>query len=146
MQIQTIVALALEYRKKYDNNIYQLLDEIGIKLKFYELNSCMGLTFNINGEKYILLDTKEKETENFEFIIAHELAHILLHNDSIRSFHNLTNHTSKLEMEANVFATVFLDCRYNDYNLTKIQKIINTTLANLSFCDIGIIQRDSYYD
>ena len=67
-----------------------------------------------------------------EFVIAHEVGHYELHDDSIRQFSKIEAFKgSREETQANLFATVFLEANYKDCNSdNEIQKIINYIWCN----------------
>ena len=126
MNSQTIINLALKLSKKY-GNVYSYIKENGIILKNVDIDmDIKGLSF----QNIIFINSNVKDYEK-DFIIAHELGHIILHDEQIRRFSKIeTFKGSREETQANLFATVFLGYQYNDVYKNDIQCIVNNIYCN----------------
>lgn len=130
MSAESIIEMALDYSKKYQKNIHKLIFDLGIRIEYIlsDIN-ITAFTETVRDIHTIFINESLYGLEK-EFILTHEVAHILLHDEIIRSFVNRLNNNSKQEREANIFTTVFLGCTYNDSINTNIQKIINGIYAD----------------
>lgn len=120
----------LEYSKKYDNNIYSLINELDIviiKNPFFLKE--IALTVSYEGIDLILISPSLNEYER-QFVLAHEVAHILFHDKNTRAFSKIYNNKDKFETEANLFATLFLQLNYSDNINNLVQKTINYIYSN----------------
>lgn len=135
MNNDVAIKTAVDYAKRYDNNVYALIKDLDIKVHKIDLESLYGFTANINGINFIYVNYNLNEYSQ-EFIIAHEIGHIILHDNKLREFNKIANIKNKEELQANLFATIFLDCVYKDCsNDNVIQKIINYIYCNYFTCD-----------
>jgi hypothetical protein len=127
MTSKLIIDTALKLLKKYED-IYHLIKDKGIILKYVDLDeNIKGLSFG----NIIFINSNISNFEK-EFVIAHEIGHYVLHNDTIRQFSKIEAFKgSREETQANLFATVFLQAKYKDCdNNDEIQKIINYVWCN----------------
>lgn len=127
MTSKSIINIALKLLKGYDN-VYSFIKEKGILLKYVDVDiSIKGLSFN----NIIFVNSNISDFDK-EFVIAHEIGHYVLHDDSIRQFSKIEAFKgSREETQANLFATVFLQANYRDCNADdEIQRIINYIHCN----------------
>lgn len=116
----------IKLKEKY--TITQLLKKYNCHIEYTDNVDIKGCTINIGNENLILLNSNLNKYDK-HFILLHELAHIILHNDNERIFYY--NKTfSSLETEANLFATIFGDYTYNEFHKSDIQKTINNIYIN----------------
>lgn len=101
-------------RRFNTSNIYELCDYLNIHIRKDTLGSTKGYFLNIDGDFFITLNNALEEWEE-RVVLAHELGHAILHNDTNICF--LKNYTylvgNKYENEANEFAAHLLvsdDC------------------------------------
>ncbi len=138
--IKEVINLANDLSVKYDNDIYQLIDNYDCRILFKKLKDKIAYTIKIDNVNYIVINSDIDE-ENLDFILAHEFYHTLKHSSAIRQFSKLPLSTNKYELEANLFATIFLKYQYHDCNNDNfIQKIINNICCNYSVCDFSILK------
>lgn len=108
------------------NNIYQLLEIMGIEINYKDFKnnktqSC--LIKNFEGQYTIFL-RRNLDYRYEQFLLAHELGHFVLHTDEQVSFYFLAGlYANRLEREANRFACRLLladvdinDMKYMDMN------------------------------
>lgn len=127
MTSKFIINTALKLFREYED-IYTLIKEKGIILKYVDLNEKIrGLSY----KNIIFINSNIDDFER-EFVIAHEIGHNILHDDSVRQFSKIEAFKgSREETQANLFATVFLQASYKDCNTDDdIQKIINYIHCN----------------
>lgn len=135
MKNDKVIQLAFEYAKKYDNNVYSLIKDLDIELHKIDLDELFGFTVNINNRNLIYVNSNSPNYINF--IIAHEIGHVILHDSKLREFNKMIDNKNKEELQANLFATMFLGCIYQDCtNDNYIQKIINNIYCNYFTCDV----------
>lgn len=127
MTSKFIVETALKLQREY-GNIYKLIKEKGIVLKYVNLD---GDIKGLSIDNIIFINSNISNFDK-EFVIAHEVGHYELHDDSIRQFSKIEAFKgSREETQANLFATVFLGANYKDCdNDEEIQKIINYIWCN----------------
>ncbi|WP_067141194.1 ImmA/IrrE family metallo-endopeptidase [Oceanivirga salmonicida] len=125
-----IIKISLTLKNEY-SNIYKLLNEHNVKVITHNLNSLIpAFTNNIEGINTIIIDENLPEDEK-KFILCHEFAHILFHDNAIRYFSKIHNNADKFELQANIFATIFTGYKYNNnFSDNYIQKIINYIYIN----------------
>lgn len=100
-EIKNIVRGLEEYYGTKD--IYQLLDMLGIEIIRKKLigNQKARCYRNEFGDEFIYLSESVNEYEE-KYILAHELGHLLLHNDLDNHYYsNSLINKSKIEFEAN---------------------------------------------
>ena len=127
MTLKFVIDTAKRLLDEYEN-IYKLIKDKGIILKYVDLDE------NIKGlscENIIFINSNISDFEK-EFVIAHEVGHYVLHDDTIRQFSKIEAFKgSREETQANLFATIFLQAKYKDCdNDDEIQKIINYIWCN----------------
>lgn len=127
MTSKFIIDTALKLRREY-GNIYNLIRDKGIILKYVDLDSSIR---GLSVDNIIFINSNISSFDK-KFIIAHEVGHYELHDDSIRQFSKIEAFKgSREETQANLFATVFLQANYKDCkNDDEIQKIINYIWCN----------------
>jgi len=127
MTTKSIINTALKLRKEY-GNIYNLIKDKGIILKYVDLDSSIR---GLSVDNVIFINSSISNFEK-EFVIAHEVGHYEFHDDSIRQFSKIEAFKgSREETQANLFATIFLQAKYKDCdNNDEIQKIINYVWCN----------------
>lgn len=127
MTTKSIINTALKLRKEY-GNIYNLIKDKGIILKYVDLDSSIR---GLSVDNIIFINSSISNFEK-DFVIAHEIGHYIFHDDSIRQFSKIEAFKgSREETQANLFATIFLQAKYKDCdNNDEIQKIINYVWCN----------------
>lgn len=127
MTSKFIINTAKKLLKEY-GNIYNLIRDKGIILKYVDLDSSIR---GLSVDNVIFINSNINSFDK-EFILAHEVGHYELHDDSIRQFSKIEAFKgSREETQANLFATVFLQANYKDCkNDDEIQKIINYIWCN----------------
>lgn len=143
MQMSELIEYTLRLKNEYNSNINALINngEHNIKIEYIEdikeNKSVYAYNFKIYDTFYIFLNPSVVNETNKDFVIAHELAHVLLHDENLRTFSNLGIMTDKFETQANLFATYFLGYEYRDCdNDDEIQKVINYIHCNFKLCDL----------
>lgn len=144
MQMSELIEYTLRLKNEYNSNINALINngEHNIKIEYIEdireNKSVYAYNFKIYDTFYIFLNPSVVNETNKDFVIAHELAHVLLHDENLRTFSNLGIMTDKFETQANLFATYFLGYEYRDCdNNDEIQKVINYIHCNFKLCDLS---------
>lgn len=101
-------------------DVYELCSSLDITVKYDPLGSTKGYFLNTLGKFFITLNNNLEDWER-KVVLAHELAHALLHKDSNICFlKNYTySNTNKKENEANEFAAHLL---IRDTDLFKFSK------------------------
>lgn len=127
MTLKHVIDTAQKLLEEY-GNIYNLIKDKGIILKYVDLNSSIR---GLSVDNIIFINSNISDFDK-EFVIAHEVGHYELHDDSIRQFSKIEAFKgSREETQANLFATVFLEANYKDCdNGDEIQKIINYIWCN----------------
>lgn len=100
-----------------ENGVTKFLKElenlgiIFINLKHLPKTYIDGATFFNNGNPVIVYSGRYNRTDHFWFTLAHEIGHILKHLDDKRELiddEKLKNKNSKIELEADEFASILL--------------------------------------
>lgn len=127
MTLKHVIDTAQKLLEEY-GNIYNLIKDKGIILKYVDLDSSIR---GLSTDNIIFINSNISDFDK-EFVIAHEVGHYELHDDSIRQFSKIEAFKgSREETQANLFATVFLQAKYKDCdNNDEIQKIINYIWCN----------------
>lgn len=127
MTLKYVIDTAQKLLEEY-GNIYNLIKDKGIILKYVDLDSSIR---GLSVDNIIFINSNISDFDK-EFVIAHEVGHYELHDDSIRQFSKIEAFKgSREETQANLFATVFLEANYKDCNSdNEIQKIINYIWCN----------------
>ena len=114
-------------KRKYSSNIYRMLKDNNISVITDEyLSEIRAYTLKIRNKDVIVIDSNLDEIE-YNFVLCHEIYHILSHDDNTRCFSRIINN-DRFELEANIFAVIFLGLTYVPNN-SDICKIINKTLS-----------------
>lgn len=143
MLITDLIKYTLELKEKYDSNINHLIQDLNFSLhikyiEFEDNKNIFAYNFKAYDSYYIFLNSKTVNNINKDFVLSHELAHILLHDNNSRMFNSICIPTDKFETQANLFATYFLGYEYRDCNKDdKIQKVINYIHCNFRLCDLS---------
>lgn len=123
--MRKIINIALDYKKRF-TSIERLIDFLDVKIVYIHLETLKACT--VKNIIFLSYDVQDYEKD---FIIAHELGHIILHDEQIRHFSKIeTFKGSREETQANLFATVFLGYKYNDVYTNDIQRIVNNIYCN----------------
>lgn len=126
---------------KHDTNCpIELADKLDITINYTHLgNDTLGLSQVEKRIKIIHINDAVKE-ENKNFIIAHEIYHILKHDHYNTHFLKRTgfNVVDKLEREANEFATLLLANQFDS-------SCYDTVTSNDIIRECGIPEEYSYY-
>ena len=127
MTLKFVIDTAKRLLDEYEN-IYKLIKDKGIILKYVDLDSSIK---GLSCENTIFINSNISDFEK-DFVIAHEIGHYIFHDDSIRQFSKIEAFKgSREETQANLFATIFLQAKYKDCdNDDEIQKIINYIWCN----------------
>lgn len=116
MNIENTAALADELKTKYSSkDPFRIADDMGIVTEFRQLGTydgcCKGFFICAYRIKHITLNS-DLSPELQKIIMAHELGHAVLHEDSSKmaSFHEISlfDDTEPKEYEANIFAAELL--------------------------------------
>lgn len=143
MLIADLIKYTLKLKEKYDSNINHFIQDLNFNIKieyieFEDNKNIFAYNFKAYDSYYIFLNSKTVNSINKDFVLSHELAHILLHDDNSRMFNSICVPTDKFETQANLFATYFLGYEYRDCNKDdKIQKVINYIHCNFRLCDLS---------
>lgn len=118
-----LIKQAIKLREKYTIN--ELLNKYNCIVDYTDIDtSIRGYTTNIYNNYNLIVINSYLDNQEKEFVLVHELAHIILHDKISRTFfYNIK--TNSFETEANLFAVVFLGYSYNETIKHNIQKIIN---------------------
>ncbi len=127
MTSKFIIETAKRLLKEY-GNIYNLIKDKKITLKYVDLDSSVR---GLSVDNIIFINSNISDFDK-EFVIAHEIGHYELHDDTIRQFSKIEAFKgSREETQANLFATIFLEANYKDCDSDdEIQKIINYIWCN----------------
>lgn len=103
MNNQKIKELIDELVQSYGDCPEQIAEGLGIEVVYLPLEEATGAFQTYNGAKYIFVKQSLKYSPERHFVIAHELYHAIMHDDSgilyaIDKFH------CKYESQANKFA------------------------------------------
>ncbi len=127
MTSKFVIDTAKKLLKEY-GNIYNLIKDKKITLKYVNLDSSVR---GLSVDNIIFINSNISDFDK-EFVIAHEIGHYELHDDTIRQFSKIEAFKgSREETQANLFATIFLEANYKDCDSDdEIQKIINYIWCN----------------
>lgn len=124
--INEVVEYAINLRKDYSGSIKNILDENDILIISDDTIEDIGAyTIKIRDKEIIVIYSGLEYIEK-DFVILHEIYHILNHDIINRCFSKILG-TDRFELEANIFALVFLNLEIYLNEDTKISKIINYT-------------------
>ena len=102
-------------RKFGTSNPYKIAKELDINLLEADLGEVKGYYTKIRRIKFIFINENLSQDEKI-FTMAHELGHAVLHCDT-QTPHLMSmkyRHTSKIESEADEFATILIDIYLQD--------------------------------
>lgn len=128
--IEEVVRYSNKLKNEY-SSIEELLDENDIILIEDEyINELEAYTIKIRNKDFIVINKKIRGLER-NFIICHEIYHILKHDIDSRCFSRIRGN-DRCEIEANIFSIFFLGIQNYISTNTKISKIINQTINTIS--------------
>lgn len=109
------------------NNLTNILEKKGFVITFinHESDKIDSFSQLRNGRYFILLNRNERSAVRLRFDLAHELGHLLLHNNGEEI--NDKSVLDRIEKEANSFAGAFLfprDSAISDINSTTLNHLI----------------------
>lgn len=106
-QIKTLVQ---DLIKKYDTrNPYQLADSLGVIIQIGDLGELSGCHMKICDKKFIYVNNRITDEKMREAVVAHELAHSVLHDGDYYFFsYGEQFYSNKVEIEAHTFAAELL--------------------------------------
>lgn len=139
--MNNIIKKSIFFKNKY-NTLDNLIKNYNIKIEYFynEELEVKAFTSIVNNINTIYINDNLNEYE-YDLVLAHEIGHILFHDNSSRSFANIRIiKNDKEEIEANIFSIIFLKLRYNDYENSKMQNIINYIYCNY------LINNKDYYN
>lgn len=127
--IKEIIQECKKIKREHNSSLYNLLNDNDIMIvpdsTLYDIKA---YTLTIKNKNVIVINTELDEYE-YNFVLCHEIFHILNHDDTSRCFTRIFN-TDRYELQANIFAVVFLDYKYS-YAQTEIQRIVNNTIMSM---------------
>ncbi|CAM3109026.1 ImmA/IrrE family metallo-endopeptidase [Streptobacillus ratti] len=130
MKNNEVIKISKELKHHYNSNIFELIKDNKIIVNYAELKKCKGFSTICEDYQMIVINDNLEEYEK-DFILAHELGHSLFHDKNLRYFSNICDSRDKCELQANLFATIFLGYEYQDnLNDCPIQKIVNYIHCN----------------
>lgn len=107
-QIEHMLNLLMQLKSKYStvNPVY-LIEELGIEVQYVDfLEYPNGLYQKVFDDKVILISDEIETSNKLYFVLAHELHHALEHEDIISYYTQNSKNRSKIEHEADLFATI----------------------------------------
>lgn len=112
------------------DNVRGLCKDYGVVIEEFEIEG--SSLYATVYDDCILLNTSVINERDLSFIIAHELAHKILHHDVYGKalYFSDVKSRGKEEKEANVFATIFTGRVYEELYDSKVQKVINYIYLN----------------
>jgi Zn-dependent peptidase ImmA (M78 family) len=104
-------------RKRYgSSDPFKLADALNVEVDWSPLpESLLGRTVYYDDDSIILLNTSIRCTNKRIGVMAHELGHVVLHGGIATYFHT-SNSESKMEYQADKFATALLTQLYFEEN------------------------------
>ena len=116
--------LALEYR----SDPKRLAKELGIVVKYRSFNYHSGSCIRMNGTQLVVINNGMSELKQM-FVLAHEIAHLLLHPYEATIIRYFSFSESKIEFEANYFAIVFFSESEMEFKEDEeIEQLINNII------------------
>lgn len=125
--IKETIEFSLEYKKAHGKSIVGILKDEGVSIIEDEIGDIVSYTIKIRDKNIIVIDENLDEIE-YNFVLCHEFYHILKHDEVNRCFSNIIG-TDRFEIEANIFATIFLNLENFMDNNTRINRTINSTIS-----------------
>lgn len=124
--IKEVISYAKECQKKYDGSLKNLLFENDVDVIYDDnIAAISAYTLSIRGKNIIVVDSNLQYFEH-DFVVCHEMFHILKHDTTNRCFSKIIG-TDRFELEANIFSLIFLNLNNIFYGDSKICKIIRYT-------------------
>lgn len=110
MKLNQIKVLVNDLIKKYDTrNPYQLCDYLDIIIQIGDLGDLSGCHLKICDKKFIYLNDRIEDEKMREAVVAHELAHCILHDGYYYFFsYGKQFYSNRVEIEAHTFAAELL--------------------------------------
>ncbi|MDF2883824.1 MAG: hypothetical protein K0R54_4388 [Clostridiaceae bacterium] len=131
MTVDEIIDLANGIKRKYDRDPIRICNQMGIPIHYTNLkpNIYPAYTLKVGVLPVINLNT-HFTLKSQQVLCAHELGHVLLHNDKlINEFGD--NHNGSEEYEANLFAVSLLFEQENlNYNIKAMDNYMLKELLN----------------
>lgn len=116
--------LALEYR----SDPKRLAKELGIVVKYRSFNYHSGSCIRMNGKQLVIINNGMSKLKQM-FVLAHEIAHLLLHPYEATIIRYFSFSESKIEFEANYFAIVFFSESEMEFKEDEeIEQLINNII------------------
>lgn len=119
--------LARFYRSR---NPFEIIRGMNVILVTYPLEGVRGFYQYFQRNNIIYLDERLSDHER-QFVLAHEIGHMLLHKKSNAIFMDTRTqfNTSRFEMEADMFAMYLLIpddvlCEYTDFSVSQIARLL----------------------
>ena len=108
-----IIKKTLEMKEKYNGNIFELIDDLNIRLyKINDIENVDAFTTTINNTSCIFINFNLEYYEK-SYTLSHEVGYILFHDDTLRQFSKIVCKNTE-EIQADIFATIFGDFTYKD--------------------------------
>lgn len=111
MNNQRIKELIDELVQSYGDCPEQIAEGLGIEIVYLPLEDATGAFQTHKGAKYIFVKQSLRYSPERHFVIAHELYHAIMHDDS-GILYSIDKFHCKYESQANRFATALL--RYGE--------------------------------
>lgn len=116
IDVNEIEELSKSVRRKYNlgigpiSNMTLLMERMGIRVIFSndDISGIDALTKVVDGQFYVIINTKGKSSVRIRFSLAHELGHVFLHSRYSESVLKSTERNKRIESEAQAFASSFL--------------------------------------
>lgn len=107
MKRKEIFELAKRLAIEYQSDPKKLARELGIIVKYRSFNTYSGCCIRMNGKQLIVVNSNMSKMKKL-FVLAHEIAHLLLHPYDTIIIRSFSISENKIEFEANYFAKIFL--------------------------------------
>ena len=110
MKLDQIKKTVNDLVKRYDTrNPVLLADNLGIIIQYGDLGKLSGCHMKIGDKKFIYVNSQIDDDKMQEAIIAHELAHSVLHDGDYYFFsYGEQFYSNRVEVEAHTFAAELL--------------------------------------
>lgn len=126
--IKETVEYALNLKKEYSSNLKKLINDYDISIiEDDSIEEISAYTLSMRDKSLVVVYSNLEGLEK-DFVICHEVYHILNHDLVNRCFSKVIG-TDRYELEANIFALIFLNIGNISDSNTKISKIINSTYS-----------------
>ena len=128
MKKKEIFELAKKLATEYRSDPKKLAKELGIVVKYRSFNNHSGSCIRMNSKQLIVINSKMSELKQL-FVLAHEIAHLLLHPYEATIIRYFSFSESKIEFEANYFAIVFFSESEMEFKEDEeIEQLINNII------------------